>query len=204
MHSPPYHDDGYHHWVIVVGNHISQIILREAQIRLGRSIRAPHIQGHHNSCVPFALGGGVTSPENPPEIVFNSPLMGTSCICSLEVASLWGSSRLVSKYSFKKPSLSNSVNWWPRARHCSILCPRPLWNSHQRSFLNPKFLSAFWGNLNFSATLGIAISSLYDTRNLGRVSSCPLSWVRASCMVHVSSLLSSPLRSHWPSKARKS
>jgi len=82
-------------------------------------------------------------PENPPEIVFNSPWISVSCTRSLRTTSPCDPSRLSMRYSFKNPSLTRSTNWWPKAMHRSMLCLNALWNSHQAFFRDPRFYSIF-------------------------------------------------------------
>ena len=112
--------------------------------------------------------------ENPSEMAFCSPWTCILCAWSLRATSPFSYSWSTSRYSFKNSSFTKFTSWWPRAIHCSTLCPNPLWNSHQTSFHGPTFLSVFWGNFSFSTTLGTPSNSLQDTRNLGLHDNSPL------------------------------
>ena len=106
------------------------------------------------------------SPENPLEIVLISPLTGISCPRSPAGTAVVGPPWFSCRYSFRKPFLTSSSNWYPNAKQLRRLWPNNWWNSHQVSLLGPSLLLVFGGGFSLSATLGMTISSLKSIRKL--------------------------------------
>ena len=123
----------------------------------------PRLQGHHCSRISPTLRS--RAPSSKKSSRDGAQLSMHRCfVCLTPFGSSWSALR----YSFKNPSFTKFASWWPRAIHRSISCPNPLWNSHQTSFRDPRFLSVFWRNFSFSMTPGMPNNSLYDTWNLGQ------------------------------------